>query len=138
MDPKTIARAAAVILLGGAVLACAVELAQRDKVATLDPPRRATTHRIRLPMNSHAARPLAPKQRTTPPARRLGHRTARGFLRGRPRTWITQSSYFPRHQMRRQAVPKIHRGRVQSTCNPTSARQARIRRALSHGGHGSH
>jgi conjugative transfer region protein TrbK len=31
MDPKIIARAAAVILLAGAVLACAVELAQQDR-----------------------------------------------------------------------------------------------------------
>jgi conjugative transfer region protein TrbK len=31
MDPKIIARAAAVILLGGAVLACALELARQDR-----------------------------------------------------------------------------------------------------------
>jgi conjugative transfer region protein TrbK len=33
MEPKIIARAAAVILLGGAVLACAVELAQRIHIS---------------------------------------------------------------------------------------------------------
>jgi len=31
MDPKIIARAAAVILLAGAVLACALELARQDR-----------------------------------------------------------------------------------------------------------
>ena len=35
MDPKTIAKTAAVVLLVGAVLACALELAQRDR--TLKP-----------------------------------------------------------------------------------------------------
>ena len=85
-----------------------------------------TTTWIRLPMNSHAARPLAPKQRTTPPAGRLGQRTARGSLRGRPRTWITQSSYFPQHQMRLKRYQRFIGAECNQPRNLTAAHQARI------------
>ena len=114
MDPKIIARAAAVILLGGAVLACALELARQDR--TLESSTTAAYDNMD-PLANELSRCKA-----------LGAEAANdaackaAWAQNRAR-FLAPSAPYQDHSIELfsatpnapQTVPKIHRGRVPST-----------------------
>ena len=114
MDPKIIARAAAVILLGGTVLACAVELARQSR--TLG----SSTSVADDNMDPLADELSRCKALGAEAANDVACRAAWAKNRAR---FLARSAPYLDHSIELfsatpnapQAVPKIHRGRVQST-----------------------
>lgn len=114
MNPMIIARTAAVVVLAGAVLACALEWAQRNRTPA---PSTATAHENMDPLADELSRCTA-----------LGAEAANdaackaAWAQNRAR-FLARSAPYQDHSIELfsatpdapQAVPKIHRDRVQST-----------------------
>jgi conjugative transfer region protein TrbK len=113
MDPKTIAKTAAVVLLVGAVLACALEWAQRDRTLK---PSTTTAHDNMDPLDDELSRCTA-----------LGAEAANDaackvvWSQNRAR-FLARSAPYPDRSIELSATPdmpqgalKIHRHRLPST-----------------------
>jgi conjugative transfer region protein TrbK len=114
MDPKIIARAAALILLGGTVLACAVELARQSR--TIGSSTSAADDNMDLPANELARC----KALGAEAAHDAGCKTA--WAQNRARFLAPGAPYqdrsiqlFPAAPDVPKAVPKIHLDRATST-----------------------
>src|SRR5262249_16822811 len=119
MNPKIIARTAAVVVLAGAVLACALEWAQRNRTPA---PPTATAHDNTDPLADELSRCKAlGAEAANDAACKAGHRTVPGSLRGRPRTRTAQSSYFPRHQICRKEYQRFIGTNCRQPRNPMAA-----------------
>ena len=114
MDPKTIARAAAVILLGGTVLACAVELARKSR--TLGSSTSAADDNIDPLANELSRCKALGAEAANDAACKAAWTKNRARFLARSAPYLDHSiELFSATPNAPQTVPKIHRGRVQST-----------------------
>lgn len=114
MDPKTIAKTAAVVLLVGAVLACALEWAQRDRTLK---PSTTTAYDNMDPLADELSRCKAlGAEAANDAACKAAWAQNRARFLARSAPYLDHSiELFSATPNAPQAVPKIYRGRVQST-----------------------
>src|SRR5262245_9096971 len=98
MNPKIITRTAAVVVLAGAVLACALEWAQRNRTPA---PSTATAHDNTDPLADELSRckALGAEAANDAACKAAWSQNRARFLARSARTRTAQSSYFPRHQI---------------------------------------
>jgi conjugative transfer region protein TrbK len=114
MDPKIIARATAVILLAGVLLACALELAQRNRTPA---PSTATAHDNKDPLADELSRCNAlGAEAANDAACKVAWSQNRARFLARSAPYPDRSiELFPATPDMPQGVPKIHRDRLPST-----------------------
>src|SRR5262245_26010138 len=114
MDPKIIARTAAVVVLAGAVLACALEWAQRNRTSA---PSTATAHDNMDPLADELSRCKAlGAEAANDAACKVAWSQNRVRFLARPAPYPDRSiELFPATSDMPQGVPKIHRNRLPST-----------------------
>jgi conjugative transfer region protein TrbK len=114
MDPKTIAKTAAVVLLVGAVLACALEWAQRDRTLK---PSTTTAYDNKDPLDDELSRckALGAEAANDPACKVVWSQNLARFL-ARSAPYPDRSiELFPATPDMPQGTSKIHRDRVPST-----------------------
>ena len=113
MDPKIIARAAAVILLAGAVLACALELARQDR--TLESSLPAAHDNIDLAHELARCRALGAEAAHDPACKGVWAQNRARFLAPSAPHQDRSIELFPATPDAPEGVPKIHLDRAPST-----------------------
>jgi conjugative transfer region protein TrbK len=114
MDPKIIARAAAVILLAGTVLACAVELARQDRTSESSVPA-ADDKMDALAGELARCKALGAEAAHDAACNSAWARNRARFLAPRAPYQDRSIQLFPATPDVSQAVPKIHLDRAPST-----------------------
>jgi conjugative transfer region protein TrbK len=114
MDPKIIARAAAVILLAGTVLACAVELARQDRTSESSVPA-ADDKMDALADELARCKALGAEAAHDAACNSAWARNRARFLAPRAPYQDRSIQLFPATPDVSQAVPKIHLDRAPST-----------------------
>ena len=114
MDPKIIARAAAVILLGGAVLACPLELARQGRTLESSPPA-ARDNMDRLANELARCRALGAEATHDPACKGAWAQNRARFLAPSAPHQDRSLELFPATPDVPKGVPKIHLDRAPST-----------------------
>jgi conjugative transfer region protein TrbK len=114
MDPKIIARTAAVVVLAGAVLACALKWAQRDRTLK---PSTTTAYDNMDPLDDELSRcKVLGAEAANDAACKVAWSQNRARFLARSAPYPDRSiELFPATPDMPQGAPKIHRNRLQST-----------------------